>query len=189
MKINEFDESLKHGNICEKMVREKFKNVFSPILTQYIYGSCRKDTEFQRNGIDFSIKQKELTFDVKCRSNFSYKYKDILLETVSVMEEGKAGWLYYSESDIIVYVWQNKNRDRFIDGYLVFLEEAKNFYDSQPKNKFYTKIATTRGRRGEIWHTENVAIPVSAFPDNAIMHIDKRRLNPPEETRISDWFE
>lgn len=189
MNINDFNINVKEGGICEDMVRDKFKVVFEPILQQFVYGNSITETQKQRNGIDFNITHNELSFDVKCRDFYAYQFKDILLETVSVVEDEKPGWLYSSKSDVIVYVWKNETGKKFIDGYLLFMNNIREFLKQYLKihTPLQKRAVSVRGTRR--WHTDNIAIPIKDFNSDCIKKINIKELYPPQQDVLSKWFE
>ncbi len=186
MKFNYFQDNLNDGYICEERIKEKFKEIFTPILNHILY---KEDPEIQKKGIDFTVSKRPVSFDVKCRDYEAYKYKDILLETVSVREYDKLGWLWTSESDVIVYVWQNRSKTKFIDGYLLFLNEIRSWLKEVGTDQFEKVISYSIGKNGVIWSTENIAIPISAFPKNCIKRIDLADFTPYEQSVLNSWFE
>lgn len=186
MTLHDFNKKLREGNMCEERVKTQFKVIFEPVLTHIMFDS---QPDKQRNGIDFEISRRPMTFDVKCRNAYAYKYGDILLETMSVVENDKLGWLYTSHSDIIVYAWNNPNNTMFVDGYLLYMESIRKWLAD--KNVLRTfKVRNARSYRGGVtWTTSNIAVPITAFPHNCIHRIDTDELNPADREAVSNWFE
>jgi len=185
MKFNRFEENVIEGEICEERVKEKFKEVFTPILNHILFST---DSERQKRGIDFEIYGEAVKFDVKCRAFRSYSYGDILLETVSVRERNKPGWLWYSESNIIVYVWENMQKNKFIDGYLLFLNEIREWLEKTGTNKFRKRIAHSINRHGGYWSTENIAVPISEFQSHCIKKIELSEFSLADQAKLDMWF-
>ncbi|OYT64165.1 hypothetical protein B6U67_00755 [Methanosarcinales archaeon ex4484_138] len=186
MKFNPFEQNVIEGEICEEKVKERFKEIFTPILHHILFND---NPELQKRGIDFEIHGRPVRFDVKCRFFKSYSYGDILLETVSVREEDKPGWLWTSESDIIVYVWQNKQKNKFIGGYLLFLNEIRDWLDKTGTSRFRKIIAHSINRHGSQWSTENIAVPISEFPAHCIKKIELSDFSPADQAKLDKWFE
>jgi hypothetical protein len=114
--------------------------------------------EIQKKGIDFI--SNNLSIELKIRDYSSYKYRDILFETMSIREENKLGWVYTSQADCVVYCWKNKKGTDLIDGYVLLIqnEEFKEWFNEN-KNRYNEKVATTEVG-GKIWHTVNIAVPI-----------------------------
>lgn len=158
--INDWNESLKTGKIGENIV----KNNFISLLKQMIDNKnvnikhilYEESPTIQKSGIDFIFNIDFSKLDIKTRNYYAYKYHDILLETVSIVENNIPGWLYTSKSDIIIYAWLNKESNTFIDGYFLFLNEIRKYVN---KDKYLIKTAETY-RNGAMWHTNNIAISI-----------------------------
>lgn len=185
-KINLFEENVSQGKICEDKIKMKFKEIFAPILNHIIYGNSIYETNIQKSGVDFIINKKSISFDVKCRDFYSYKFKDILLETISIIEFNKLGWLHTSDSNAIVYLWKNPSGTKFIDGYILFLEEIRKWIKDR---KYPEREACSYNSYGNSWHTRNICVPIKDFPSNCIMQINKMRLNPTENQTLQKWFQ
>ncbi len=186
MKFNRFEQNVMEGEICEEKVKERFKEVFTPILNHILFSN---NPELQKRGVDFEIYARPVRFDVKCRSFKSYAYGDILLETVSVREENKPGWLWTSESDIIVYVWENKQKSKFVGGYLLFLNEIRDWLKKVGTDRFKKIVAHSVSKHGSCWSTENIAIPLSEFPRDCIKKIKLSEFSPHDQVKLNRWFE
>lgn len=185
MKCNDWDESLSFGGVGEKLFISTFKGVFEPVL-HHVDFSQQPDT--QRAGVDVQTFQKPLEFDVKSRDYYAHRYKDILVETISVVEKNKPGWVYYTRSDYIVYVWFNKTKTRFVDGYLIDLPKFKPFFEENITTFEQPRDAMTK--HGYIvWHTRNKAVPIYRIPQNCIKHIDTKLIEVRDQTKLSKFFD
>ena len=135
-----------------------------------------ENQEFQRKGIDGILYAETAKIDPKVRDYSVYKWKDILIETISVMEENKLGWFYTSEADIVAYVWENPSKTNLIDGFFIFIQnkDLKEWFEKY-KNKHPEKrrVATSL-RTGIIWHTENFAVPINEFPKGTLIRFDPK---------------
>lgn len=186
MKFNYFQDNLAEGNICEEQVKARFKEIFTPVLNHILY---EENPGIQKRGIDFFIDTRPIAFDVKCRRYATYKYGDILLETVSIKEREKPGWVWSSESDIIVYVWKNRTGTKFVDGYLLFLKDIRKWIHSVGVDRFKKIISRSVGKGGNVWSTENIAIPIESFPANCLQKINLSDFSPQEQSVLNEWFE
>lgn len=188
MKYNDFDSCVRDGEHGEELTRSNFHDIFKPVVQRFVYGDSAYSTTKQRHGIDFEIGKEKIDFDVKCRDYYTYKYQDILLETISVVEHNKPGWLYTSESDYVVYAWYNSTKTSFIDGYLLFLENIRKFKDSYVPEKKQFKYARSY-KNGNTWTTENIAVPIKDFPDDCLDRINMRKLFPPKAATFDDYID
>ena len=183
MKFHDFNEKLREGNLCEEYVKSHFDVIFyTPILKHITY---ENDPKMQRDGIDFVMSKEEVNFDVKCREYGFYKWNDILLETVSVVETGKPGWFWASRSDIIVYMWQNETKTEVIDGYLLLLPQTREWIKDK-MDKYKTKTAHSK-RQGGTWATDNIAVPIKDFPSDCLIQILKNKLNLEKQVTFDKW--
>jgi len=172
--FRDFEDDLLTGNIAEKQIHDKFEQVFIPIIERIIYDPNNKESVIlQKAGVDGILSTNAVGFDIKCRRFETYKYDDILLETVSIREHNIRGWLY--KSDVVVYVWHNISKTSFIDGYILYLDKIVPWFDEN-KHKFKTKIAFSK-RNGVKWSTENKAVPINIFPVGSIKQIPRSVFN------------
>jgi hypothetical protein len=186
IKYNDFGKCVQIGETGEKLTKENIGEIFRPVVMHYLYGENVHATTMQRNGIDFKIQKEKIDFDVKCRDYGTYKYNDILIETVSVVENNKPGWLYTSKSDVVVYAWFNHNKTGFIDGYLLFLNCIKKFTLNYKNTPSQIKHAKTY-HMGNTWTTRNIAIPINDFPTSCLLRIDMKKVFPPETKTLFDF--
>jgi hypothetical protein len=170
-----FNERLNFGHGGEVMVVENFSTILRPLVVEYLFGKCAEHTKKQLNGIDFSIPYKN--FEIKTREFKYYKYKDIVLETVSKIETNKLGWFYTSTADVIIYLWLTENRTKIQDAYLLILEELRKYEIELMVDWFDKTVRRTTSTNGGQWHTEWFAPPISAFPENTIIHVNPADLN------------
>ena len=103
-----------------------------------------------------------------------YKWNDILIETVSIIEQRKLGWFYTSKADIVPYVWENPSRTNLIDGYFVFIQnkELREWFEEyKRKHPLKKRIAHSESKTG-FWSTENYAVAIQDFPDRSILRFN-----------------
>lgn len=177
MTARDFRKDVKRGNYWENKLKNKLATIMFPKSIQMMkYGNENlAETQLQRQGIDGEITLKKIRFDIKTRANYTHKFKDILIETVSVVEEDIPGWFYYSQADFIAYTWENENGTNLIDGYLLFLqnkklkswfEENKHHFNSPSDAETYDKLKDRR------WHTSNKTPKISSFPKDTLIRFD-----------------
>jgi len=169
-KINVWENSLKQGLKWERKLMEKVAD----LVISYEIKHFNNDMNKQRQGIDGLISFKDASVEIKTRDFSAFKYKDILLETISIIERNKLGWFYTSKATAVLYVWLNQTKTNFIDGYIIWIQTPKlRKWFELNKHKFSKKIAKTRTEDGNYWHTENRAVPIKSFPKDTI-----KRFNP-----------
>lgn len=154
-KIHNFIKYTEEADQWEKLTQPLIEKIF---LSKLKHIDFKDKPEIQKRGIDFI--SNELSIELKIRDYFSYKYKDILFETMSIREENKLGWVYTSQADCVLYCWKNKKGTDLIDGYVLLIQD-ENFKEwfNENKSKYEEKVATTE-KEGKKWHTINIAIPI-----------------------------
>lgn len=177
MTTRDFRADVKRGNYWEDKLKDKLANImFHESIRMMKYGSENlAETQLQREGIDGEIILKTIKFDIKTRANYTHKWKDILIETVSVVEKDKPGWFYYSKADFIAYTWENENDTNLIDGYLLFLQNKKlKSWFEENKHSFYSPsdAETYDKLTGRRWHTPNKAPKISTFPQDTLIRFN-----------------
>jgi len=168
---NDFEEKLKEGNVWEELLKEKLAKVlFTESVKRIEYSDGEYEAELQKTGIDGIINRKVVTFDVKARKHWCYKHNDILIETVSVVENDILGWFYTSKADFVAYVWENEDRTDLIDGYLIFIQDIdlKVWFEVHHE-RFIEKEAESNNHQ---WHTLNRVVPIDEFPDGTILQFN-----------------
>lgn len=173
MKFHSFEDSIKFGKKGEVIFKNRFNVLFRPIVEAITF---EENPTLQRSGIDCIVNKERVKFDVKCREYKSFPARDILLETISVRERNKGGWLWTSESDAIVYLWLDEEGKSIVDGYLIFLKQTREWLKDKV-NKYSTKIAHSVDKLGNNWSTENIAVPIEDFPDNCLLRIPERYIS------------
>ena len=180
-------------NFNEKVREEKLKNKLAKILFTKSVKRIPFDpnrvyrVKLQKACIDGIIHQKTVTFDIKVRDFHFLRFKDILIETVSVVESNKSGWFYYTKSNFIVYVWKNERGTNLKDGYFLFIQDRK-LRDWFEENRSRHPIKHARStRNGYTWRTENVAVPIKDFPSGTIMRFNPRLSLELQEINLLDF--
>lgn len=185
MKYNDWDESLKFGGKGEELFVKTFKGVFEPVLKKIDFNLF---PQTQKQGVDVLLSNHSIEFDVKSRTFQYYKWKDILVETISVVESNKDGWVYYTKSEYIVYVWFNQSKTKFIDGYLINLPCFKSFFKTNIDTFRQPRDAVTT-RNGRTWHTQNKIVPINQIPKPCIKRIDVGLVGIRNQTALSKFFD
>lgn len=180
IKHNKWKSCLDDGLKWEEKLLAKIDHILLTTTIQRIDYTQNPNT--QREGIDGVISKKQSSIEIKTRKYFSYKYKDILLETKSVIEQNILGWFYTTNADIIAYVWENDSRTNLIDGYLIFISKELRHWFDENKHKFKKQIAETESENGN-WHTENYAVPINAFPKGTTYRFNPR-LNFTQQSKL-----
>jgi hypothetical protein len=166
MKFNSWKDCLQNGTKWEKKLLEKIGRIIQVKSIQNI--KFQTNPEIQRKGIDGIINLSQPKIESKSRSYDYYKFSDILIETISVIENNKPGWFYTTQADIVAYVWENQSKTNLIDGYLIFITPELRKWFELNKHHFKTKVA-----RSDCWSTENKAVPIKEFPKGTL-----QRFNP-----------
>ena len=160
-KIHDFNICLAQGLKGEKMFNDIYGSQFISKLNQILYET---DKDKQRAGYDFEYKTRKIKVDIKTRDYNYYKYKDILIEIISIDTTNTKGWYYTSEADIIVYGWLNKDENSFIDMYCINLENTKKWLNVKD---YPIKYALNKG-----YKTHFIIVPIKDFPDNCLTNIN-----------------
>lgn len=175
-KINNWDATLAQGNWSEQFIQTYFYELSTPIIERYL---SSKRYEFNSNnklhkiiqfdGIDGKVSL-NLCWEAKVRAIEYSKEKDILLEIMSKIENNTLGWFFYSKADFIFYLFADFKKKEFVNGYLLDLGIIQRYFTEEKLKDYPVKIAKTEAN-GEIWHTENRAVPIRAFPKNSVIKI------------------
>jgi len=180
---HDFDECLQDGVEWERRLKPKLKEQIMALSVEQI--SFDENPEKQLNGIDQVLTQdSELNIDVKVRDN-QYYGDDVLIETVSVVEKGKDGWVYNDATDIIAYCWKNQAGKNLCDGVLLLLNEAFVEWFDAMSHKFRT-VQTGSGDGDRTWTTESKIVPISDIPSGFIYKEFDPELPTDKETPQSD---
>ena len=183
--IRDFEEDLKTGNRAEELILSKFKSVVQPLVERVMYNDGVISKNLQKAGVDAFISKKETGFDVKSRDFRYYQFQDILLETVSIREYNIPGWLFITNA--VVYVWWNKRQTKFVDGYILFLQNIRNWFESKPEN--YRRIIAHSGKGNKTWSTESIIVPITDFPLGCIYKINKKEFQDSTQTDFKTFFD
>ena len=170
----DFDEKLNEAAPWEKRIAEKIQTFMTRYNVNMISYDNLKDIERQRNGMDIIVKSESAGWEIKTRSP-EYYLKGILLETTSVVERNKPGWLYTSKADVITYVWLNESFTNLMPiGYFIMIKELRKtpWYDSLPgkypilQPKGGSKRKTSKGII--YWNTKFIVPPIEDFPTGTL---------------------
>ena len=186
-KFNPFDVDLENGRKWELPLLEKISRLRLREKVRYL----GRNQEFQRKGIDGIVYAEKAKIDPKSRKYSAYKYKDILIETISVIEKNKLGWFYTSEADVIAYVWENASRTNLIDGYFIFIQDTifrKWFENYKLANPQKRRIAWSQ-RNGHFWSTENFAVPITKFPKGAVLRFNPKLPSTKKQSTLNSFEE
>lgn len=138
------------------------------------------EPELQRKGIDLIAGN--LKIDIKTRDSLVYaKYKDILLEKLSVAENNTLGWTYTTESDIVIYGWFNSEEKFFLDGYILYMSIIKDWFKNYLLNNKYKEIPSINKN----YTTICVPFNQSQFPLGSIKQMNKFDLFKAQKEKIN----
>ncbi len=185
MIFRDFNTDLKEGEQAEELVLSKFKTIIQPVVMRIAYKDGLIAKELQNSGIDAYVQKKESGFDVKVRDFKYYRFKDILLETKSVCEKDIPGWLY--KATVVVYLWWNPLKTKFVDGYVLFLQNIRDWM-SVTQFDYKKKIAFSN-RNGQSWSTENIIVPISDFPIGCAVRLNRKEFLDQTQVKLSDYFD
>lgn len=164
----DFDKDVEDFTVWEKRLIEKLISYLRNYIARLIPYDKPEDVKLQRKGMDIIVNSESMSFEIKIRAN-KYYLKGILLETTSVVERNKPGWLYTSEADCIVYVWLNESNTNLMPiGYFLLLKELRKtkWYASLPG--FYHVMHTSSFRKTPngttTWTTEFIVPSIEDFP-------------------------
>lgn len=163
-----FDEDMNDAASWEKRVSEKIESFVMKYKMRRIPYDTSENIELQKKGIDVIVESEPARYEIKTRAHKYYR-KGILLETTSVVERNKPGWLYTSEADCITYVWKNvANTNVEPIGYFLLLKELRKtqWYDRLPGSYHVFSVTSKRKTpQGMIyWTTEFIVPPIKDFP-------------------------
>jgi hypothetical protein len=190
MAIYNFRDSVVKGSIGENMamrIMESLKKYLGhddAILTPYDK-RCPGSLTLQRNGVDGVLMKDDSElwkFEIKTR-DFRQIRDDILIETVSILEQNKPGWFYTSKADWILYQWRGKDGIGIIDGYVIMIkDETLRRWFEHNKNAFEIKDSHT-DMGGEKYTTRNRVVMVRDFPIGTLLW-----LFPPEPKGLDKYM-
>jgi len=158
---HDFEEYLAEANRWE----DRLKDVIQFMWEEGEKISFQDDPGAQRAGIDIALKERE--FDgtqLKVRDP-QYCCDDIFIETVSVVEDGKPGWVYTYDEILVIYCWLNLARDNFQDGILLLVNDDFRLWFDGVKSRYREPITKKPSRRDdEEWHTQGCIVPIQDIP-------------------------
>jgi hypothetical protein len=163
--LHDFQERLEDGVSWEDRLRPKLKEQIMALNVEQI--SFDEEPEKQLNGVDQVLTQTtELNIDVKVRDH-QYYGDDVLIETASVVEGGKDGWVYNDATDIIAYCWENQDGTNLCDGVLILLNDKfVQWFDSMSEQ--FRTVECKSYDKGQTWTTRSKIVKIEAIPDGFI---------------------
>lgn len=181
-KPHSFDEKLKEAAEWEQKVSQSLVDL---VVAEAWRLASREE---QRDGVDVVVKLKKSTFDVKFRDN-KYYLKGILIETVSVVEEGKPGWFYTSQADEIIYLWLNKERTGLMPlGFRVFHRDRRFREWFEEHKNHYREQYTSSEKDGKVWHSRFVVVPIEDFPSGTLQRFNVRvMVHDPSQSKLDQF--
>ncbi|MEM2512700.1 MAG: hypothetical protein QXU81_00045 [Candidatus Bathyarchaeia archaeon] len=160
MRENNWDDSLRLGGKGEKIVSSAIEEALPRLILRKLrYWSNRVE---QKSGIDMILRLDEARVEVKTRNHKALKYNDIAVETVSVIEENKPGWIFTSRADYIAYVILDRSERRILRGWLLKMPDFRTWFLSNVQK--YSKHMTKTRRGSREWHTVFATVPLKDIP-------------------------
>lgn len=162
--VHDFNDCLENGNEWEEEIAPKLKQeILNISISQVSYG---EEPEKQLSGIDQVLSREEFNIDVKVRDS-KYCCNDLFIETISVLDEDKPGWVENEETDIIAYCWENKPGDNLQNGVLLLLNEHFQEWFEGNKREFSEKSTKSEDGNSE-WVTKGRIVPIERVPEGFI---------------------
>ena len=185
MSPNDWDTSLSKG---EKWVPRVAKSATEFIIEnglkkqsiRIIPFDTYENKKTQLSGIDVICKPLGISLEIKTRYDTRWYNKDILLETVSIIETGKKGWLYTSKADFLAYIWVNK--DPLPIGYIIDLPVLRKSRIMKRLNSFKERKACSHSGNSR-WSTLNREVPIYKFPEKTIYQFNPNKVRN-KETKL-----
>jgi len=178
-----FSEQLTFGLEWEQKVSEKLETILTSISAENI--SFDKQPEMQRSGIDSILHKDNPKIDVKTQKYENTQTGNLPIEVMSVLEDGKLGWYWTTESDMIVWVGLNKTgKNLYHKGYFMPMS-VRDWLDERLDEYPHRSIPN------EDWTTIIRLVPIEDFPDRYLIEFDPR-LPTDKQTPQSDimnWLE
>lgn len=182
--INVFEIQLKDSQKWETLIRPRLTEMMITRAIESI--DFETDPDVQRSGIDIILKQEKVSADLKVRSYWTHRFRDILLETDV---GGKPGWFYTTKANLIFYVWKNEHETNLVDGYIIHMTPELREWFEKNKQNFSLKVSKSRSdETGREWLTENRAVPIDEFPKGSIFRFNPY-LDLSEQKKLGEFFE
>jgi len=162
---HDFSSCLEEGVEWEERLKPKLKEQIMSFNVEQI--SFDKNPDRQLSGIDHVLTQDtDVNIDVKVRDN-EYYGDDILIETVSVVEKQKDGWVYNDETDIIAYCWKNQPGTNLCDGVLLLLnDDFVRWFDAMSER--FRTVQCESYVKDRSWSTRSKIVKIDDIPDGFI---------------------
>jgi len=169
---HDFNKKLNEAAPWEKRVAEKIRTFMMRYNVYMISYDNLEDINRQQAGMDIIVSSEAAGWEIKTRAPKYYR-KGILLETTSVVETNKPGWLYTSKADIIAYVWLNEAGTNLMPiGYFIMIKELRKtrWYDRLPGryHVFHTDSERKTPEGMIYWRTEFICPPIEDFPKDTL---------------------
>lgn len=184
-KPHDFYESLEMGVGWEKEFADRLESI---LITRGLEGvSFADDPAAQRDGIDLVLQQDRPTVDLKTRRHYALQFNDILLETWSVWEQRKRGWVFNEATDLVVYIFENRDGSDAEEGYFIALDDEFQEWFEAHEEDYPRKEADNSSFGG--YTTVNRAVPMEEFPDGKLVPFDPSLPEPREtpQSKLDEW--
>lgn len=149
MAVYSFGEQNAHGGLGED-----FLDAFFERRGNYVVPATRWQ---QKQGIDRIFSRESKLARVEYKTDFiAHKSGRVFIETISVDSGGKAGWVYTSQADLLVY---------FIPGaQIIYVIPLETLREQIPH---WSEIYPTRPAKNETYSTHGVLVPLAEFERHA----------------------
>lgn len=182
---HDFDEKLEQGLKWESELADTLETILVTKGLEQI--SFEDNAEMQRSGIDLVLQQDSPNIDVKCREHYAIQFGDILLETWSVYEENKRGWVYKPDIDLVAYVFENRPGTNLQKGYFIVMSDVFREWFQENATEYPQKVAENSSFGG--YTTVNRAVPMEDFPEETLIEFDPALPEPQEspQTNLTEY--
>jgi len=160
-----FESCLEEGTEWEERVKPKLKEQIMALDVEQ--AGFDENPDQQLSGIDHVLTENtDINIGVKVRDNVRYR-DDILVETLSVVEEEKDGWVYNDETDIIAYCWKNQSGTNLRDGILILLNDKfVQWFDAMSEQFRTVQCESHDGDR--TWTSQSEIVKIDDIPDEFV---------------------
>jgi len=181
---HDFEEYLSEADRWESRLEE--------VIHEVVWEEGEKITfddrpDAQRAGIDIALTERDFEgIQLKVRAP-KYCCDDVFIETVSVVEQGKPGWVYTYDETLVIYCWLNRARNNLQDGVLLLINDDFRLWFDGIKQRYREPVTKKPSiRNGREWNTKGCIVPIDDIPRGFIRTVFDPKL--PSEV-VTDQME
>lgn len=164
----DFDEQKAFGLKWEHRVADRLDSLLQSISVKNI--AFEDNPRLQLSGVDAVLEKERPEFDVKVQAHEYIETGNLPIEVKSDVEQGKIGWFYMSNSDMVVWVYPNKAKDNLYHrGYFMMLNDGIKEWFNERREQDPKKPVPN-----ELWTTMIRLVPIEDFPDEYLVEFDPR---------------